>query len=237
MGGNRAAKDELFDALASVARALGVGRRAEIVDVLCQGERSVEELAGQIGQSVANTSHHLQSLAGAGLVARRRSGTRVFYRLASPLVEQVWDSLRQLAAEQVAHFDAIARGYLGDRDDVPMVTCAQLLDRMRSGAVVLDVRPQTEYLAGHIPGALSTPPQWLDEAVDDFLASVPDGDVVAYCRGELCVFADDAVRVLRAAGRDAARLQDGFPQWRRAGLPVTTGISPGVLAASSYPEP
>jgi len=230
--GERAAKDRLFEALASAARALGEGRRAEIVDVLAQGERSVDELAGQIGQSTANTSHHLKALAAAGLVASRRSGPRVFYRLSSPLVEQTWDCLRALAASQVAAFDHIAAAYLGDRREVPVIGRADVSDRVRAGAVVLDVRPEAEYAAGHIPGALSAPPERL-RPLEDFLPLIPAGEVIAYCRGEFCVFADDAVRALRAAGRPAARLEEGFPQWRRAGLPVVTGITPGILTSAT----
>lgn len=228
--GQREAKDRLFEALASAARALGEGRRAEIVDVLSQGEHSVDELAAQIGQSMANTSHHLKALAAAGLVASRRAGNRVFYRLSSPLVEQAWDCLRELAASQVAEFDEIAAAYLGDRRGVPVIGREDVSDRVRAGAVVLDVRPEAEYVAGHIPGAVSAPPERL-QPLGDFLALIPAGEVIAYCRGEFCVFADDAVRALRAAGRQAARLEEGFPQWRRAGLPVVTGITPGVLAA------
>ncbi|MDQ3733401.1 MAG: metalloregulator ArsR/SmtB family transcription factor [Actinomycetota bacterium] len=229
---DRVAKDRLFEALASSARAMGEGRRAELVDVLAQGERGVDELAKQIGQSTANTSHHLKALAAAGLVTSRRAGTRVFYRLASPLVEQAWDCLRQLAACQIAEFDQVAAAYLGDRGDLPVIGRDALADRVRAGAVVLDVRPEAEYYAGHIPGALPAPPEQL-QRLDEFLPLIPDGEVIAYCRGEFCVFADDAVRALRAAGRPAARLEDGFPQWRRAGLPVVTGITPGVLAPAA----
>ena len=227
--GNRAAKDQLFEALASASRALGTGRRAQLVDVLAQGERSVDELAREIGQSVANTSHHLKTLSAAGLVESRRAGNRAFYRLSSPLVEQAWDTLRALAAAQVEQFDALAAAYLGNRDEVPMMSREDLGARVAGGAVVLDVRPAAEYAAGHIPGALSTPPAHLQD-LDGLLPLLPTGEVIAYCRGEFCVFADDAVRALLAAGRPAWRLEDGFPQWRRAGLPVITGPLPGILA-------
>ena len=171
--GNRVAKDELFEALAAAARALGTGRRAEIVEVLAQGERGVDELAGEIGQSVANTSHHLKALSAAGLVQSRRAGPRVFYRLSSPLVEQAWDALRALAAAQVEQFDAIAAAYLGDRDGVPAVDREELAARVAAGAVVLDVRPSAEYVAGHIPGALSTPPAQLQD-LDDLAPEAAD---------------------------------------------------------------
>jgi DNA-binding transcriptional ArsR family regulator len=188
--GDRAAKDRLFEALASTARALGAGRRAEIVDVLTQGERSVEELAGEIGQSVANTSHHLKALAAAGLVSSRRVGNRVFYAVASPLVEQAWVALRAVAAVQVGQFDKLAADYLGDRGALVAVSREELLQR--AGAVViLDVRPLAEYTAGHIPGALPADPR----NMADLLDGLPEGPVVAYCRGDLCVFADDAVRL------------------------------------------
>jgi len=225
--GDRVAKDRLFDALASAARALGVGRRAEIVEVLSQGERGVEELARQIGQSVANTSHHLQALAAAGLVASRRDGTRVIYRLASPLVEQAWLQLRDLAASQLEDFDAIAAGYLGDRTALLVVPRVDVAARARAGAVLVDVRPEAEYLAGHIPGAIHLAPELMTELAP----TLPAGEVVAYCRGPFCVFADDAVRLLLSQGRTAGRMEDGFPQWRRARLPVATGADPGRFPA------
>ncbi len=226
---DRTAKDRLFDALASAARALGVGRRAEIVDVLTQGERSVDELAGEIGQSVANTSHHLQVLAAAGLVTSRRDGTRVIYRIASPAVEQAWHVLRRLAAEQLAEFDAIAERYLGQRDALPVVSRRDAPRRVKNGAVLVDVRPAAEYHAGHIAGAHHVAPERLTE----LLADLPAGPVIAYCRGEYCVFADQAVRHLQAAGREAARLEDGFPEWRSAGLPVAAGAAPGRFPATT----
>ena len=217
---HRAAKDVLFDAFAGVARALASGRRAEIVDLLAQGERSVEEVAGEIEQTVPNTSHHLRALARAGLVGTRRDGTRIYYRLASEEVETLWAALRDVAATHVAGLDRLAVEYLGDREGLETVTRDELLARLGTGeVVVLDVRPASEYDAGHLPGARSVPLADLDEE----LRSLPeDAEVVAYCRGRYCVFADDAVRELRRRGWRAHRLEDGFPEWRRAGLPVAT---------------
>jgi rhodanese-related sulfurtransferase len=215
---SRAAKTALFDAFASVAGALGNGRRAEIVDVLAQGERSVEELAAEIAQSVANTSHHLQQLAGVGLVRSRRQGRRVFYRLASERVGDLWAAVREVAERHVAEVHVLADDYLGKRDGIEQVTPPELSERLARGdVVVLDVRPEPEYEAGHIPGALSAP---LDD-LESVAAGLPRGrEIVAYCRGPYCVYADDAVRLLRARGLNARRLDVGLPEWRRAGLPV-----------------
>ena len=214
----RQAKDALFDALASIAAAMGSGRRAQIVEVLAQGERTVEQVAAEIAQSLANTSHHLRTLARAGLVATRREGTHVHYRLASDDVAEAWAALRRVATAHVQDIDQLADAYLGDRDGLETVTREQLRERLDRGEVVLvDVRPEAEYAAGHLPGAISIPPDRLDELLDDLPA---DGDVVAYCRGPYCVYADDAVRALTRRGRRAARLEDGLPEWRRAGGPV-----------------
>lgn len=208
----------LFDALASVARALGSGRRAEIVDVLAQGERSVEELADEISQSVANTSQHLQVLARAGLVRTRREGARVVYRLADKRVGDLWATVRDVAVRHVAEVSLLADEYLGDREGVEQVSAAELRGRLERGeVVVLDVRPGPEYRAGHIAGARSAPLAALDELAPTL---GPSREVVAYCRGPYCVYADEAVRLLRARGLDARRLEVGYPEWRREGLPV-----------------
>jgi rhodanese-related sulfurtransferase len=215
--GDRAAKDALYDGFALVAKALGSGRRAEIIDVLVQGERPVEEVAAEIGQSVANTSQHLRHLARAGLLRTRRDGNRVFYRLATPRVADLWLALRDVAAEHVAAVDRLAADYLGDRGSVPTVTRAELARRLGRGVIILDVRPAPEYRAAHIPGARSTPPAQLPAALDGM---PPGADIVAYCRGPYCGYADEAVRDLRDRGRSARRLEDGFPEWVRAGLPT-----------------
>lgn len=219
--GDRAVKDALFDGLASVAKALGSGRRAELVDVLAQGERSVDELAAEIGQSVANTSQHLQQLLRAGLVKTRRDGTRVIYALASDEVGRLWAQLREVASAHVAEIDRLAAAYLGDRAGLESISQAELKSRLRRGdVVVLDVRPESEYAAGHIPGARSVP---LDTLAKRLKELPRDVEVVAYCRGPYCVYADEAVRLLRRRGVAARRLEAGYPEWARAGLPTAIG--------------
>jgi DNA-binding transcriptional ArsR family regulator len=215
---NGQAKAALFDALASVAQALGSGRRAEIVDVLAQGERSVDEIATEISQSVANTSQHLRVLARAGLVRSRRDGTRVIYRLASERVADLWAAVRDVAVRHVAEVSVLADEYLGERAEVEQLSATELEQRLARGDVVLlDVRPEPEYRAGHIAGARSAPLT----ALDGLSATLPRRcDIVAYCRGPYCVYADDAVRLLSQRGLKARRLDVGFPEWRRAGLPV-----------------
>jgi rhodanese-related sulfurtransferase len=210
----------LFDAFASAAQALGSGRRAEIVDLLAQGERSVEEIANEISQSVANTSQHLHVLARAGLVRSRREGTRIFYRLASERVGDLWAAVRDVAVRHVAEVNQLADEYLGVRDGVEHVSAAELQARLvRGDVVVLDVRPEPEYRAGHIPGAQSAPLP----ALASLAPKLPRRrEIVAYCRGPYCVYADDAVRLLQGRGLKAHRLDVGFPEWRRAGLPVET---------------
>jgi DNA-binding transcriptional ArsR family regulator len=213
-------KAALFDGFASVAKALANGRRAELVDVLAQGERSVETLAAEVGQSLANTSQHLQVLARAGLVRSRRDGNRVIYRLTSDDVARLWASLRDVASAHVAGIDRLAADYLGDRSGMEQVSQRELARRLGDGVIVWDVRPAPEFAAGHVPGAVSVPPA----EVRRRLREVPlDAEVVAYCRGPFCVYADDAVRELQKKGRRAARLEAGFPEWRRSGLPVAVG--------------
>jgi rhodanese-related sulfurtransferase/DNA-binding HxlR family transcriptional regulator len=213
----RQAKDALFDAFATIAQALASGRRVEIIELLAQGERTVEQIADAIGQSVANTSHHLRTLARAGLLTSRRTGTHVHYRLASDDVLELWWAVRRVAAAQVEGLDALARAYLGDRIQVESINRDELLERLdRDEIVIIDVRPEPEYAAGHLPGAISIPPDRLD-LLDELPA---DRDIVAYCRGPYCVYADDAVRHLRAHGRRALRLNDGLPEWRHAGGPT-----------------
>jgi rhodanese-related sulfurtransferase/DNA-binding HxlR family transcriptional regulator len=217
---DRAAKDALYDGLAAAAKALGNGRRAEIIDVLAQGERSVEELAGEIGHTVANTSQHLQHLLRTGLVRTRRDGTRIHYSLSSPRVAELWSAVRDVGGSQLAELDQLATAYLGDRSSLETITHQELAKRLRDGdVVVLDVRPEPEYQAGHITGAVSLPIKEITRR----LRTIPkDRQVVAYCRGPYCVYADDAVRTLKRRGYPAARLDDGYPEWARAGLPVDT---------------
>lgn len=216
--GDRVTKDALFDGFADIAKALANGRRAELIDVLAQGERHVEELAAEIGQSVANTSFHLRTLAAAGLVVTRRDKTRIYYRCASERVIDLWVALRDVAAAHHAELDELAAAYLGHRDEMDQVSRAELTARLDAGdVVVVDVRPAAEYAAGHIAGARSIPSERLARELRNLPAGV---EVVAYCRGPYCVFADDAIRLLRRRGRTARRLEDGFPEWRRANLPV-----------------
>jgi rhodanese-related sulfurtransferase/DNA-binding transcriptional ArsR family regulator len=219
--GDRAAKDALFEGLAEVAKALSSGRRAEIVDLLAQGERSVEEVASEIHQSVANTSHHLRALARAGLLITRRDGTRIYYALSSDRVAELWAAVRDVAEAHVAGLERLAEAYLGDRNGIEVVGRQELTARLKRGdVVVLDVRPAPEFGAGHIAGARSVPIAELRQHLDVLPA---DAEVVAYCRGPYCVYADDAVRELRQRGFSASRLEDGFPEWKRAGLPIASG--------------
>jgi len=218
--GDKAAKRALYDAFAEVAKALAGGRRAEIVDVLAQGERSVEQLADEIGQSVANTSHHLRAMARAGLLRTRREGTRIIYMLASDRVGDLWASMRDIAEENVVGISELAEAYIGGRVGLEPVTRQELQARLNAGdVIVLDVRPAAEFEAGHIPGARSVPIGELRR-----LRSLSkDIEIVAYCRGHYCVYADDAVRQLRRRGFNAMRLEDGYPEWKRAGLPIAVG--------------
>jgi rhodanese-related sulfurtransferase len=214
------AKAALFDAFASVAAALASGRRAEIVDLLAQGERPVEEIARETGQSVAATSHHLRLLAKSGLARSRRDGRRIYYGLASERVGELWAAVRDVASHHVAEIGVLADEYLGEREEVEELTASELVERLERGSVVLlDVRPEPEFLAGHIASARSAPLATLDEVV----STLPRRrEIVAYCRGPYCVYADDAVRFLRARGLQARRLDVGYPEWKRAGLPVET---------------
>ncbi|HEX6660028.1 MAG TPA: metalloregulator ArsR/SmtB family transcription factor [Ilumatobacter sp.] len=215
---DRVAKDALFDAFAEVAKAFANGRRAELIDVLAQGERHVDDLAAVIHQSVANTSFHLRALATAGLVTTRRAGTRIYYRLASDRVVELWAATRDVAAAHLDNLDELVRDYLGDRSLLDEVGRDELTARLARGdVVVIDVRPEAEYAAGHIAGARSIPIERLAASIKDLPAEL---EVVAYCRGPYCVFAHDAVRLLRRRGRRARRLQDGYPEWQRASLPV-----------------
>jgi rhodanese-related sulfurtransferase/DNA-binding HxlR family transcriptional regulator len=218
---DRAAKDRLYDGFAAVAKAFASGRRAEIIEVLVQGERSVEELADEIAQSTANTSQHLRQLSHAGLVRSRRDGSRIIYSLTSPDVGRTWATLRALAADHLADMNRLVADYLGDRDGLETIGRAELAKRLRSDdVIVLDVRPEAEFRAGHIEGARPIPPNELEQR----LADLPDdGEIVAYCRGPYCVYADEAVRALAARGRRARRLEDGYPEWASAGLPVASG--------------
>jgi rhodanese-related sulfurtransferase len=216
--GDPARKAELFEQVARVGKALGSGKRLELLDLLAQGERTVEALARVAGLGLSTASAHLQTLKQAGLVATRRDGTRIHYRLAGGDVADLYARLRDVAAGHVADVNLAREAYLGADNDIDEVGRDELLRRAEVGdAMVLDVRPAEEYTAGHIPGAVSIPLDQLAERI----AELPDGvEVVAYCRGRFCVFAHDAVRLLASHGRAASRLQDGMLEWRLAGLPV-----------------
>jgi len=213
MAGDRRAKTALFEAIAVMGKAFASPVRLELLDLLAQGPRSVDELAHASDQSTANASQHLQALHAAGLVARERDGTRVRYALAGDETLRVWLALREASAARLAEVERAAREYLGD--EVEAIDRDELVARMARGDVVLvDVRPEEEYAAGHIDGARSIP---IDE-LERRLSELPRGrEVVAYCRGPFCAYAHEAVRQLQAAGRTARRLDDGWPEWRLAG--------------------
>ncbi|MEU6647656.1 metalloregulator ArsR/SmtB family transcription factor [Saccharomonospora sp. NPDC046836] len=216
--GERDAKTALFDQFARVGKALASGKRLELLDLLAQGERTVDALARAARLGVTTASAHLQTLKQANLVATRRQGTKIYYRLAGPDVAALYALVRTVANEHLPDVEAARNAYLGP--DTDKVTRAELLQRVRSGSVaVIDVRPAEEYAAGHIPGAVSIPVAELAER----LAELPaDQEIVAYCRGAYCVLAHDAVRLLAALGRPARRLVDGMLEWRLADLPVAT---------------
>jgi rhodanese-related sulfurtransferase/DNA-binding HxlR family transcriptional regulator len=210
--GSKREKDALFDAMALMGKAFASPRRLELLDLLAQGPRNVDELGRASGQSTANTSQHLQALHAAGMVTRAREGTSVRYALAGDQALALWLALRDASFSQLAEVERAARDYLGD--DVDAIGRDELLARLRKGDVVLvDVRPADEFDAGHIKGARSIP---IDE-LEERLAELPaDREVVAYCRGPFCAYAHDAVRRLQAAGHEARRLQDGWPEWQLA---------------------
>jgi rhodanese-related sulfurtransferase/predicted transcriptional regulator len=207
---SRSAKNALFEAIAMMGKAFASPVRLELLDLLAQAPRTVDDLARVSGQTTANVSQHLQALHGAGLVTREREGTRVRYALAGDEALRVWLTLREVSAANLAEVERAARDYLGK--EVEAIGRDELIRRMARGDVVLvDVRPEEEYAAGHIDGARSIP---IDE-LEKRLAELPaDQEIVAYCRGPFCAYAHQAVRTLRDAGRDARRLEEGWPEWR-----------------------
>lgn len=220
-----AARHTVFDRLAVVGKAFASARRLELIDLLTQGERTVEALAAEAGLQTSTASAHLQVLKLANLVSTRREGTRIHYRLAGEDVAGLFTSLRAVARAHSADVEAALASYLGigrhDAGEVELVTREDLLPRLaRDEVLLLDVRPAEEYAAGHIPGAVSLPFDRVAESVAQLPA---DTEVVAYCRGGWCVMAHDAVRLLQAEGRAARRLEDGMLEWRVAGLPVEAG--------------
>ncbi len=215
-------KTELFDQFARIGAALSSGRRIEILDVLANGERGVEALAKEVELSVANTSRHLQVLKEAGLVVSRREGTSVLYRLATAEVYWLWTSLRSLATNRLAEVERLVTAYVGSRDELEPVTRQDLRRRLAAGEdlLILDVRPNDEFRAGHLPGAISVPLGELRRRLDHLPR---DRQVVAYCRGPYCAFAPEAVALLRSRGFEARRLEDGLPEWSAEGLPTEIG--------------
>lgn len=219
-------KHDLFAQFARVGKALGNGNRLEILEYLAQGERSVEALANVAGLTVANTSQHLQHLRQAGLVTTRKEGLKVYYRLSSNDVLDLIDALRRVAEHHVAEVERLINSYLTVKDDLEPIPRDELLSRARDGQVtVIDVRPPEEYAAGHLPGAVNIPLSELEQRLAE-LGENRDQEIVAYCRGPHCVLAFDAVARLREKGLKARRLQDGYPEWKTAGLPVEEQTQP-----------
>lgn len=211
-------KHALFTQFARIGKVLGNAHRLALIEYLAQGERSVEALAQIAGLSVANTSQHLQQLRQAGLVETRREAQRIYYRLSGEDVVVLLDAMRQVANRHLAEIDQLVDTYLTTKDSMEPVPAQELMQRLKRGEVtVLDVRPQLEYAAGHLPGALNIPLDSLEKQ----LAALPvDREVIAYCRGPYCVLSYDAVAELRRRGYRARRLEEGYPEWRSAGLPV-----------------
>ncbi|MFI6510349.1 ArsR/SmtB family transcription factor [Streptosporangium sp. NPDC050855] len=219
MAGDAARKASLFDQIARVGKALGHGKRLELLDLLAQGERSVEVLAQTAGLGVTSTSAHLKTLKQGGLVTTRRDGARVLYRLSGDDVADLYARTRNVAATYLADVQVAVTAYLGEHTEE--VTREELLQRAASGHItVLDVRPYEEFEAGHIPGAVCIPIEELPDRLNELPA---DTEIVAYCRGAYCVFAPEAVRLLTGHGMEARRLTEGMLEWQVAGLPVETG--------------
>jgi rhodanese-related sulfurtransferase/DNA-binding HxlR family transcriptional regulator len=218
---SRRFKHDLFAQFARVGKALSNGNRLELLEYIAQGERSVDALAKVSGLTIANTSQHLQQLRQAGLVSCRKERLKVYYTLRGEDVIGLLDALRGVAERHVAEVERLINTYLTVKDELEPLPCQELLERVRDGLVtVLDVRPAEEYAAGHIPGAVNVP---LGELENYLKKLKPEQEIVAYCRGPHCVLAFDAVVSLREKGLKARRLEEGYPQWKTAGLPVETG--------------
>jgi rhodanese-related sulfurtransferase/DNA-binding MarR family transcriptional regulator len=224
MQSTRQWKQSIYDQLARIGRSLASGPRLEILDLLCQGPRTVEAIANEVGQSIANTSHHLQALRQARLVEGEKDGTHVLYRLADQQVCEFFRSLRRLAESRLLEIQAVTRQFLEERGALEPVDLEVLIARVRRGEVtVLDVRPGEEYAAGHIPGALSFPLADLKRRIREV---PPEREIVAYCRGPYCVLAVEAVQLLRRRGFRAVRLEEGVSDWRARGLRVEVSEKP-----------
>ncbi len=223
----RELKNRLYEQFARIGKAVSSPRRLELLEILAQGERTVEALANESALSVANASHHLQALREARLVEARKAGLYVYYRLAENDVYELARLIRGLAERRLAEVDRIVHSFLTARDRLEPVRREEILERARSGTVlVLDVRPPDEYRAGHIPGAVSVPVDELERRIGEL---PPDKEIVAYCRGPYCVLAFRAVEILRQHGHQARRLVEGFPEWRAAGLPVVVSHMKGAV--------
>jgi ArsR family transcriptional regulator len=217
----RGPKQALFEQFATVAKTLGHAHRLELIEQLAQGERNVEVLAARTGLSIANASQHLQHLRRAGLVATRREGKFVHYRLSDEAVLDLLGAVRRIAERNLAEVQQVVRSYFAERDALEAVSREELTKRLRGGSVtVLDVRPEDEYALGHVPGAINVPLHALKAHLPKFSRSK---EIIAYCRGTYCVLSFEAVALLRAKGFKARRLEDGMPEWRAAGFPVAEG--------------
>lgn len=211
-------KQQLFAQFARVGKALSNGNRLELLEFIAQGERSVEQLAKVSGLTVANTSQHLQQLRQAGLVACRKEGLKVYYRISDNDVIALFSALRGVAERHLAEVEQLVQSYLTTKDSLEPVAHLELLERVRDGLVtVLDVRPQEEYAAGHVSGAINIPLSELEEHLDEL---EPGHEVIAYCRGPHCILAFEAVARLRERGFTARRLEDGYPEWQAGGMPT-----------------
>ena len=211
-------KKQLYAQFARLGKALSSGHRLELLEYLAQGERTVDALSKLTGLSMANTSQHLQMLRRSGLVSTRREGLYVHYRLADPQIIVLMNVMHQLGEKQLAEVERLVASYLTKKDQLEPIPRTELLQRVRDGMVtILDVRPNEEYAAGHVPGALNVPLKEIEQQLE----TLPrDQEVVAYCRGPYCILAFEAVARLREKGFKARRLEDGFPEWKHAGLPV-----------------
>jgi rhodanese-related sulfurtransferase/predicted transcriptional regulator len=211
-------KARLYEAIGRVALALGSGGRLQLLELVAQGERSVDTLAAMTGMSIANTSKHLQTLRQAGLVAARKQGLRVYYSIAGDDVAALLAALHKVSEHRVAEIEQLLRTWLAHRDELEAVPAREVLERAKKGlVVVLDVRPPEEFLAGHLPYSINIPVHELAKRLKELPKRK---EVIAYCRGPYCLMSYDAVTLLRKKGMNARRMEAGLPEWRAAGLPV-----------------
>ena len=211
-------KGDIFNQFARIGKALSNGNRLQILEYLAQAERSVDDLANIAGLSVANTSQHLQQLRQVGLVSSSKQGLKVYYRIASDDVIELMQVLRRVAELHLADVGQLVSTYLSVKDELEPLSRKELMDRVEQGLVtVIDVRPEAEFVAGHLPGAINVPPDELEKRLNMLDT---EQEVVAYCRGPHCIYSFDAVEKLRSKGIKASRLEEGFPEWKSAGFPV-----------------